>query len=370
MKNIDKIKPFRIEIKPTDLGIITTLFAEFEVSVKDSLTFENGKTILASYLYNATTYHLVYTIIDNDGVVEDSFQEDDGILPTLFICPQNRNYVSVVPYHPDKELELSVPVFNREAIELPKGNRPFSGNFINTCKHYAIFYDVDSWSVNKPDKIMSIEFKDTQIRKKRTTKIPLPKNNKIFIQNHTVHLLAKEKDQLLHREIDETGDELARRYIVAPHKSFKQILKLSFHDKSYLLHEQSGEIAVTCIETDGTAYVKKLYDLTDPFYNTWQPVEISPDTFITRFNGEFGNGWFTIKNDQLIELFYSKGQKGYQNLLTNEVLVMEQEKLIISSINKTKDNAYAVIFYPPAVENSNKIIIFNREITFSEHVAG
>ncbi|MGY0037612.1 hypothetical protein [Pedobacter sp. NJ-S-72] len=165
MKNIEKTIPFKIEIKHTELGTVTLLTAESGISDKGSITFENNKTLLASYVYNATSYNLIYTIIDSNGDVEDSFMEDDGILPTLFISPGKQNYVSIVPYHPDKEFEISIPIFNRDALELPKGNRPFIGDFINTCTHYSIFHDVDIWSDTKPDKMMSIEFKDNMIKK-------------------------------------------------------------------------------------------------------------------------------------------------------------------------------------------------------------
>ncbi|MGY0037613.1 hypothetical protein [Pedobacter sp. NJ-S-72] len=177
-------------------------------------------------------------------------------------------------------------------------------------------------------------------------------------------MLAKENDSFIHRQIDEKGNELERRVLNLEQKKIDQILKISFHYKSYLLHEKSGKISVIIIEKDGTSSSKELYNITDPFYNSWQPVEVGPNTFITRFNGEFGNGWFTIKEDQLIEFFYSKGQMGYKNLLTNDVLEMEHEKLVISGINKTKNNSYSVIFYPQTIEKTkNKnLIILNREI--------
>ena len=65
-----------------------------------------------------------------------------------------------------------------------------------------------------------------------------------------------------------------------------------------------------------------------------------------------------------MEIFYGKELKGYKNLLTNEVLEMGNENLIISSINKTKDNSYAIVFYPVNnQQNKNeKLIILNRAL--------
>jgi len=106
-----------------------------------------------------------------------------------------------------------------------------------------------------------------------------------------------------------------------------------------------------------------LADTGDGFFNTWHPVKIADGTYVTRFNGKFGNGWFTIRNDQLIELFYSKGEKGYKNLLTNKVLQMNNANLVIASLNKTTENSYAVVFYPMTDrETKNReLIILNRE---------
>ena len=135
MKNIDKINPFKSTIKKTEFGTLTKLVTAVGVSENGSISF-GEKTLLANYVYKkGETYNLVYTIVDTDGNTE-SFIEDDGILPTLFLSPSQESYVSVVPYHPDKELEISIPVFNRENTELPKGNRPFVGDFIGTSNQF------------------------------------------------------------------------------------------------------------------------------------------------------------------------------------------------------------------------------------------
>ncbi|MGJ1360529.1 hypothetical protein ACR79B_05420 [Sphingobacterium spiritivorum] len=86
MKNIDNINAFKTTIQETDFGVITRLVADVEVSAKDSILF-GAKTLMTNYVYNENgTYNLIYTIIDTDGVTE-SFAEDNGILPTLFLSP-------------------------------------------------------------------------------------------------------------------------------------------------------------------------------------------------------------------------------------------------------------------------------------------
>ena len=363
MKNIDKVNPFKAKVQNTDFGTLTTLIAEIEVSAKDSISFD-GKTLMTNYVYKENqTYDLVYTVIETNGNTE-SFAEDDGILPTLFLSPNGENYVSVVPYHPDKELEISLSVFNRENIELPKGNRPFVGKFIGTSNQFSIFYDVDIWSDTKPDKILAIEFKNNAIKKKHNIKVPLPRNNKVFINNNEIHLLSKDGGAWLHREIDELGSLKRERKIIAKKEYFWQILSLSFVENSYILCEENGQVSIEVISGENNCRSVELIDIGDEFYNTWYPKEISKNTFITRFNSEFGNGWLLTRNDQLLEIFYSKGLKGYKNLLTNEFLEMKEENLVISSINKTKENSYAIVFYPRTErQTKNKeLIILNRVI--------
>jgi len=363
MKNLEKVNPFKSTVTKTDFGTITALVAKIEVSQHGSVNFED-KTLLANYIYAENeTYNLVYTLIDSEGKHE-SFVEDDGILPTLFLSPENEAYVSVSPYDPDKELEISIPVFNRENTDLPKSDRPFLGDFIGTTKQFSIFYDVDIWSDTKPDKLLAIEFKNKSIKKKHNIKIPLPRDNKIFISDNEIHLLAEDKKGWLHRQIDESGKTIRERLIKSKQEYFWQILSLSFEKESYILCEDKGRISIEIISENGKCESKELANIENEFYNTWKLVRIADDTYVTRFNGEFGNGWFTIKNDQLLELFYSKGEKGYKNLLTNKVLQMDNENLVIASINKTTDNSYAVVFYPMTDrETKNKeLIILNREL--------
>ena len=176
--------------------------------------------------------------------------------------------------------------------------------------------------------------------------------------------MAKDTSGWLHRQIDEKGVVINQRLISINQNFFWEILSLSFEQNSYILCEENGKISIETISMNGKSENTELIDIKDEFYNTWQPIKISENTFVTRFNGEFGNGWFTIKNNQLLEIFYSKGVQGYKNLLTNEILQMENDKLVISSINKTTDNNYAVIFYPMTDRKikNNKLIVLNRGI--------
>ena len=359
MKNLNKINPFKSTVVKTDFGIITTLVAETKFfSTKDSINYKD-ETLLAIDVDGVGAYTSVYTIIDNEGNHE-SFLEEDGILPKLFLSPENEAFVSVSPYDPDNDLFISIPIFNRENIEMPKKNRAFLGKFIDTVKQFSIIYDVDIWSDTKPDKLLAIEFQNGVIKKKHNVKIPLPRDNKVFIADNEIHLLANNGKSWLHRQIDERGNIIRERLIKSNQEYFWEILSLSFEKNSYILCEDEGKISVEIVSENGKCESKELADIGNEFFNTWKPVKISDNTYTTQFNGEFGNGWFTIENDQLLELFYGKDEKGYKNLLTNETLQMDYEDLCIVSINKTTENAYAVVFYP--MSNDKELIIVNREL--------
>jgi hypothetical protein len=362
MKNLDKVAPYASSITQGDWGTMTTLVAEVGVSTKDSIAF-GEKTLLANYVYDKNgTYKLVYTTVGMDGSI-DNYVEDDGILPTLFLSPDQENYVSVIPYHPDKELEISIPIFHREDVEMPKGNRPCTGDFVGTTDSYSILHDVP-FDDNKPDKLLAIEFIDGKLKKKHNVKIPLPANNRIAICNKAIHLLANEDSLLLHREMDEKGNVMRHREIDSDGIHVLQILSASFDGNSYLLAQEKDKLVIQKIDGNGASAIIELVDFADPLFNTWLPINIADDTFVTRFNSEFGNGWLTTKNDQLLEIFYSKGEQGYRNLLTNELLSIPRDNLIISSINKTTEHGYAVVLYPLADDGAEntEIIVLNRRL--------
>ncbi|MEP0213857.1 MAG: hypothetical protein ABJD66_11615 [Cellulophaga sp.] len=361
MKNIEKTSPFNITNQELSFGVVTTLETNNEVSVKNSICCKE-QTLLANYIYNEDGgYNLVYTIIDDNGKVE-SFIEDDGILPSLFLSPSLENYVSVVPYHPNKELEVSIPLFNREETKLPKGNRPFTGKFIGVSNQFSIFYDVDIWNDKKPDKLLAIEFKNGILKKKHNKKVSLPRNNNIFIGRDEIHLLSSKGSTWLHRQIDEKGVELRSRELNATTNYFRQIISLSFESNSYVLSEEEGKISIETISPNNVCTSKTLIDIKDRFYNTWNPVQINENTFVVRFNTEFGNGWITIKNDEILELFYSKDVKGYKDLVNNIVLELKESNLILSSVNKTVENGYAIVFYPVVdrKEKNKKVLVLQR----------
>jgi hypothetical protein len=361
LKTFDRLD---VKIDRTDCGIITRLIADAGITDHGNIEW-NGKTVLANYFYKKDgTYELVYSIIDLDGKVKGNYLENNGILPTLFKSPGNELYVSVIPYDPDKELEISIPLLNRALIQESKRNRPFSGKYIGNINQSSIFHDVDIFSDKKQDKLLNIEFKNGTIKKKHNIKIDFPKDNKIFTGNNEIHLLANDKSIYIHRQIDEFGKEIKKREIKFDNLWCREILSLTFDGNSRLISSDGGKIILFEVDGNGKYKSKKLLDIEDEIYNTWKPIEIGNNTFVIQFNTEFGNGWFVINGNELAEFYYGKGKKGYKNLLTGKVIDMGNNNLIISGINKTESNNYAVIFYDNVKsEKPNKeIIILNKRI--------
>jgi len=362
MNNLSPVQPFQASVTATSHGVLTTLTVDTSLSAKESIVSDE-KSLLTNYVYRKDgTYQLVYTVVDRDGQAEH-FAEDDGILPTLFLSPRQQAWVSIVPYHPDKELEISIPVFQREQVEAPKGNRPFVGDFIGCTQTAAIFHDAD-WSDTKPDKMLVMRFENGLLKKKSNLKLALPGNNKVVVNCAGIALLAHVGDDWLHREIDEQGNELRRRSIAAKGMYGLQILALSFDGDSYLLAQHAGSIVIVKIDMAGNSEIITLIAFEDEFFNTWRPEAIGDDTFVTRFNCEFGNGWLTTRKDQLLELYYSKDERGYRNLLNGEVLPLPHDNLVISSLNRTARQAYAVVLYPMAGDDDQvrQLLILNRAL--------
>jgi hypothetical protein len=174
-------------------------------------------------------------------------------------------------------------------------------------------------------------------------------------------LIGKDKDAYIHRQIDENGNEIQKRKLHLGRFWCREALKLSFEEKSILISNNGCQITLLEIDEKGKLEIKTLIDIKDELYNTWKPVEIADNITIIQFNTEYGNGWFIIKENELIELYYNKRHEGYKNLLTNEIIEIGNNNMIIEGINKTKENAYAVVLSTNTKENK-EIIILNKVI--------
>ena len=366
MKNLSGYTGFKTEINKTNDGIITTISSKNGISKRSNNIEWNNKTVFANYVYNNDeTYNVVYSIIDFEGNVQENYLENNGILPTLFKTPDNELYVSITIYHPDKELEISVPLINREVIKEPKQNKQFAGKYTGNIHQSVIFYDIDIFSDKKQDKMLNIEFKNGTIYKKHNIKIEFPKNNKIYIHNNEIHLFGKIGNYTyLHRQIDEFGKELKQREIKTDGYWPRELLTLAFEENSCFISDKNGKITFVEIDKAGNCTTVDLIDIHDEIYNAFQPISIGNGIFVINYNTEFGNGWFTIKDNTIVEFYYDKGKSGYKNILTNETISIGSNDLIIEGINKTIENGYAVLFSnnTKGKEKNKEIIILNKII--------
>ncbi|MWP47839.1 hypothetical protein [Gilliamella sp. Pas-s27] len=352
------------------LGPLTVLATLDGFDIKGAIYCQEKLVISANFYHkNGMSYNVIYIVIDLDKKSINYYHELDGILPEFFVSPTGKDYVSITVYHPDKDLNIMLPLFDRENLTYPKPKRPILGDFIGTCHNFCIFHDVDIFSATKPDKLIAVEFKNDDIKKTYINKIPFPKYNKLFIDslNNQIHLIAYVDNVWLHRQIDEIGRNLQSRNINIGKRFFlMSVLNLSFTYTSNILGiDEKGKFYLISVSPEGKIEQNLLLDMERQIYSIWEPIKIAAETFVIRFIDELGNGWITIQNNQVIEAFSQETVGCYINLYTKEIFKLSTKELIISEIVKTKDDNYTVVFYGKenCIKAKNKeLIILNRNI--------
>lgn len=76
------------------------------------------------------------------------------------------------------------------------------------------------------------------------------------------------------------------------------------------------------------------------------------------FTTERGNGWITLRNNKVIEAFQQQQAGKFNNLLTNENIVLAKEKLLISDVISCQNNSYTIVFD----DDSTTLFILNRTL--------
>lgn len=83
------------------------------------------------------------------------------------------------------------------------------------------------------------------------------------------------------------------------------------------------------------------------------------------FTTERGNGWITLRNNKVIEAFQQQQAGKFNNLLTNENIVLAKEKLIISDVISCQNSSYTIVFYgdqQDSSKHSTTLFILNRTL--------
>jgi hypothetical protein len=364
MEELERYEGLAADMRKLGDSWLTTLKTGIGFSGGKSIDHE-GQTLLATKVYKENeSYDVIYALIGVKGEAEGFFHEREGIMPTLFKSPQGVPFASVQPYHPDKDLEISLPLFGREQFETPKPGRPFLGDYVGVAGAFAVFHDEDIWSDKKPDKLLLIEFSGGKIKKKHNVKLDPPRGNKAFADGEGIHLIARdeEKNVFVHRLLDEKGKEKKVRRIASGEHWFRQAWSLSFEKDSLLITSEEGRIRLLTITPAGEVRARDLCDVGFEISHMYQAVRLSEDCFAALFNGESGNGWFIVEGGELKEAFVGTDEPGFRELRSGAFLDFGRNDLMLDSINRT-DGGYAIVLEPTTkAEDRSVLFVLNRAI--------
>ncbi len=347
--NIGALNP---EVKKTEFSIITYL-KNIAISHSRQIVYD-GEIVMP--------VDGGYVLINADGQLTGHYYEEEGILPTLFKSPSGELWTSLISYHPDKEMEISIPFFDRAKIEMPKPNRPFVGDFVGATDIAAIFINIDIFSNSKPDKLLRVEFKNGLIKNKLNQKIELPKWNKVFISGSEIHLLAKQGKDVLHRKLDDNGMVVKQRTIFNCRQG--EILTMSYTEASDILVHENETFSLSSVEVDGSVTTKEIVNVGSRIYSVWDAETLGGGCFLIRFTSEQANGWLVIKDKELVECFLGDGEGNYIETKTSKRIELANSDMILAGASKTKDDHYCLSFYPrsePRIKPT-ELIMLNRRI--------
>jgi hypothetical protein len=364
MKELERYEGLTADVRKLGDCYLTTLKTKIEFSGAENIEYE-GKTLFATKIYKENeTYDVVYALIGANGEAEGFFHEQEGIMPTLFKSPEGQGsapFASVIPYDPDKELEISLPLFNRKEAEPTKPGRPFLGDYVGTTGAFSVLHYADIWSDTKPDKLLLFEFSGGKIKKKHNVKLDLPRDNKALTDSEGIHLIARDGNVFVHRLVDEKGKEKKVRRVASGKQWFRQALSLSFEKDSLLITSKKSRIQLLTITPAGEVLEKELCDVGFDIYNMFPAARLSENCFAVKFNGETGNGWFVVKNGELKEIFVGTDEPGYRELRSGVFLPLGRNDLMLA-INKTRDG-YALILEPTTdAKDRSVLFVLNRSI--------
>lgn len=305
-------------------------------------------------------FSTIYLVVDSQGKVEQVLLDKEGMLPELFLAPNDSLWVKLVPYDPDKEFEITLPLFSRNAVELPKANRPFVGSFIGSNNTSSYFYN-DGYDSKQAAKVQAITFQQTTLIQKNTIKIPLPNTNKTYVADEGLHLLNKEAAVLLHRLVDAKGNVLQARSLSIEKLSYCfEVVTLSFKEDSWLItFTPAGTLYLMEIEASGKVTEHLLTETTLDIFSIWAPVFLSANTYIVNFTHALGNGWFVIRDKQLIEC-YVGNDNIYTELMTDKKLSIACNKPVITGVCKTVNNGYCLGMFD---KDESLFYLLNKVIT-------
>lgn len=361
MQNLQEFNiPFHFQIKELENGNITEIRLENKFSYLTQINLR-ANSYLAFNIYNKSSYTVGYIEINILGEIVAIWEEKEGILPSFFHSPDHETWVSVMPYHPDKDQNINIPIYNRENIEYPKPKSPIVGDFIGIIDNSVIIYCNNYY---KPIKFHKIDFLNGKIKSQKSIKLDkiLQKSySKGFINSQNeFHAIALDEFNLYHYQFDLKGILLRERALKNIAFGNNAIIELSFENKSLIIHGTiDGKIASCEILPNGEMLSDVIYDLKHQIYSMNPAIFLYENTYLISFVYEKGNGWLIMKDRELIEIFISESSSKYRNLLDNNILEIEDNEARLFGVNKTIKNGFCMTFINP---NKLKFWVVNRFI--------
>lgn len=357
--------------QPLENGQLTTIRPAGDYtgfSFKQSIS-QGDDTWLVFYAYNSKgSYHVIYAVMNASGNIGAVLHEPEGILPTLFHAPGGALWVTLTPYHPDKEQEVFLPVAERANFTPLKPGRQFPGDFIGTIENSALCWQQETFSDKKPDKLLLLQYKDGNVQKKKELKIEQPNRNKPLVAQGKVYLISWGEDGLLCRIMDLEGKILSSRKLAFYPEQFEVLAVSEAGEISLFYTDAGGEMGVCKIAANGDVTRTAALTTGLDIYSTWPVLWLNADTFLLKFTHEEGNGWIVIRNNTAVECFVQGKSDGlFTDLVSNKNIRLHDKALILWDAVKLGEHRYALSFYPSPenardTKGANAIFIFQRSI--------
>lgn len=336
-----------------------------QLSLTEAVSGEKDQLFVTFHAYKATGgYDILYAVVDSNGNIVKVMHETAGMLPSVFHAPDGALWLSVTPYHPDKELETFLPVSGRDNVTPLKPGRPFAGKFIGTIGQQVLSWMDEVFSDKKPDKLLVLNFENGQVKKKKEIKVDMPQRNKAIVANDKTYLLCRHADGLLLRTMDTAGKILSSAQLTLRPAQF-EFLSVSSNDTIRLFYTGKGGAAGICeISADGTMNSIPLLETGLDFYSTWPATALGNNSFLIRFTHEKGNGWILIREQRVVECFLQNKADGlYTDLVSNAVIRVRNKAAVLADAAMQDNSVYALVFRPNSNEGGpGEIIILQRSM--------
>jgi hypothetical protein len=367
LQDVDEQVIINKEIKP--YGNLISITAQEGTIHNNHISLLNNNFFYSVKIYKGTISSNLYLELDSAGNVIRFLKETEGTLPELFIAPNNEVWSINTCLDDSKDMEIAMPIANRSDMKQVYKYRSFVGEWLGNIEKTVIFFNDDLFG-KKPDQICKLEFMKKDIVKRKIVKIPLPKLNKICIDQHGgLQMIAWHEGNLLHRNINLNGDVLEERIIDPGNLQEVVPIRLSFNDDTELLGFNNNFLYDITVKPTGEIIQNKLIELDteNTFYNIWTLQLIESHKCIIRFNGEKFNGWAVIDTNRVTECFINyEDSSYYKDIISNMVIELprsDKNNFVISGLSVNKKDTYQVAIYNAELDNDQKqIYIISRQV--------